>query len=186
MTQTAVSEPGATPTADPLEAFKKTWRYKIGLLLIIGGHVILLAAIVLPAVGIISAGMAAAGVVVGEVTALASIVFLGMQGFKAIKAKIFGAVKVEFEKPVGRFRHTIGIILLVLNLFTSFALGAFAWAAYGEAPDAVVWGMSFDAQASFYESVFLVGELAFPIAIVVLGADWWQRFRELFVWHPPT
>ncbi len=186
MTDAAASAQAATPASDELEAFKQTWRYKLGLLFIIGGHVILLASIVLPAVGLLPAAMAAVGVVVGEVVALASIVFLGKQGFKAIKAKIFGAVKVEFEKPVGRFRHTIGIILLLLNVFTAFTLAAFAWSAYGGAPDAAVWGMTFEAQASFYGTLFFVGEISFPIAIVVLGADWWGRFRDLFVWHAPA
>ena len=73
--------------------------------------VVLLAALVLPAMGLLSAARAAAGIVAGEVTALTSIVFLGKEGFMAIKARIFGAIRAEFERPVGRTRHTIGIIL---------------------------------------------------------------------------
>lgn len=185
MTQTA-SEQVAEQTLDTLEAFQKSWRYKLGLLLIIGGHVILLAAIVLPAVGLLSAAAAAAGVVAGEVISLSSIVFLGKQGFLAIKSKIFGAVKGEFEKPVGLVRHTVGIILLVLNFFTGLTLAVFAWASYSVAPAEIVWGMTLEQQATFYATLFLAGELAFPVAIVVLGADWWERFRDLFLWHAPA
>ena len=173
-----------SPSADRLDAFKQTWRYKFGLLLIIGGHGVLLASVVLPFLGLMSASAAAAGVVGGEILSLVSIVFLGKQGFLAIKAKVFGVVRAEFETPVGRVRHTIGIALLLVNLCTAVTLAIFAWASYEAAPGAIVWGMTLGQQVTFYATFFLVGELSFPVAIIVLGADWWQRFRDLFIWHP--
>ena len=94
--------------------------------------------------------------------------------------------RAGFEKPVGLVRHSVGIALLLANFFTSLTLSVFAWASYAVAPDEVVWGMSLDQQASFYTTLFVSGELAFPVGIVVLGADWWERFRGLFLWHPPA
>ena len=186
MTDSSVSVSEATRKQDPLEAFKKTWRYKFGLLLIIGGHVVLLASVVLPVLGMLSPAAAAAGVVTGEVISLTSIVFLGKQGFLAIKERIVGAIRAEFQRPVGRIRHTIGVVLLLLNVLTGFTLAVFAWASYDVVPGAIVWGMTVEQQATFYATFFFAGELAFPIAIMVLGADWWGRFRDLFIWHAPA
>lgn len=186
MTEADTATADTPQQADSLEAFKKSWRYKLGLLMIIGGHVIMFASMIMPAVGLLSGGMAAAGVVVGEVISLASIVFLGKQGFLAIKAKVVGAVKAEFARPIGRMRHTIGLILLLLNFGASCTLLVFAWTSYDAAPGSVVWGIPIEEQATFYVTLFFTGEGAFPIAIVVLGADWWERFRDLFVWQPPA
>ena len=101
------------------EGFTRTWRYKVGLFMIVGGHVILLIGLVLPFLGM-SAAISGAVILGGEVTALASIVFLGKEGFKAIKAKMFGAVKASYTAQVGRTRHFIGIILLCANALTTY------------------------------------------------------------------
>ena len=101
------------------EGFTRTWRYKVGMFLIIAGHVILLIGLVLPFLGM-GAAISGAVVLAGEVTALASIVFLGKEGFKAIKSKIFGAVKASYTAQVGHTRHYIGIILLCANILTIF------------------------------------------------------------------
>ena len=176
----------SSATATTKDNFENSWRYKIGLALIVGGHVILLGAIVLPAVGLLSAAMAATGVVVGEGVALISIAFLGKDGFLAIKNKIFGAVKAGLQKPVGRVRHTVGIVLLLTNFFVAATLALFAWFSYDAPPGGTVWGLSAEEQPNFYATLFLIGEFSFPIAIIILGGDWWQRFRELFIWHPPA
>ena len=79
------SVPDQTPSS-PAEDFTNTWRYKAGLTLIIVGNGILLLGIVMPALG---AGASTVGTMVigGEVISLASIAFLGKEGFKAIKNK---------------------------------------------------------------------------------------------------
>ena len=30
--------------------------------------------------------------------------------------------------------------------------------------------------------LFLVGEIGFLVAIYVLGGDWWEKFRNIFIW----
>ena len=167
------------------EGFTRSWRYKIGLALIIGGHVILLIGLVLPFLGM---GAAISGAVIlgGEVTALASIVFLGKEGFKAIKAKMVGAVKASYTAKVGRARHYMGIILLCANVLTTYAIAAYAWIVFARItpsnPFPKVLGLSFDQQDDMVQWLFLAGEISFLLAIYVLGADWWGRFRNIFVW----
>ena len=174
------------PTGALSTGFTRTWRYKVGMFLIVAGHVILLIGWVLPVLGM---GVAISGAVVlaGEVTALASIVFLGKEGFKAIKAKMVGAVKASYTAPVGRTRHFIGVILLCTNVLTTYAIAAYAWLVFdritAENPFPEVLGLSFAQQDDLVLWLFLAGEITFLLAIYVLGADWWGRFRRIFIWE---
>ena len=174
------------PSTEKLaEGFTHTWRYKVGLTLIAGGHLILLIGLVLPFLGM-GAAISGAVILAGEVTALASIAFLGKEGFKAIKAKMFGAVKASYTAPVGRTRHSIGIALLCANILTTYAFAAYAWLVFdritAENPFPEILGLSFHQQGDLVLWLFLMGEITFILAIYVLGADWWERFRNIFVW----
>ena len=168
------------------EGFTGTWRYKIGLFLIIGGHVILLTGLVLPILGM-SAAISGAVILGGELIALASIAFLGKEGFKAIKSKIFGAVQASYTVQVGRTRHYIGIILLCANFLTTYAIAAYAWVVFdsitAESPFPEILGLSLDQQDAMVLWLYLAGEISFLLAIYVLCADWWGKFRNIFVWN---
>ncbi len=165
--------------------FTRTWRYKVGLFMIIVGNLGILIALVLPFLGF-GAGTVGALVLGGEVVSLASIVFLGKEGFKAIKSKVFAFVKAGYAAPVGRVRHSIGIVLLCANALTTLTMAAYAWSAFDrttpESPMPVIWGLDFAQQGSMVFWLFLIGEVSFLIAIYVLGADWWGRFRDVIVW----
>ena len=170
----------------PGQDFTKTWRYKLGLFMIIVGNLGIVLGVVAGAVGL-GAAVVGAMVVGGEIVSLASIVFLGKEGFKAIKSKIFGAVKAGYTAPVGRTQHRIGITLLLTNVVTTYAMMIYAWDAFAVAtaagPTAAVWGLDVAQQGDLVFWLFLVGELSFLIAIYVLGADWWGKFRRIFVWE---
>ncbi len=166
--------------------FTRTWRYKVGLTMIIIGNLGILFALVMPALGA-GAGIVGALVVGGELVSLASIIFLGKKGFKAIKSKFFAFIKESYTKPVGRTRHYFGIVLLCANVLTYFILAFYAWESFGAAtsdgPQPIVWGLDLDQQGSLVAWLFLIGECSFLIAIYVLGADWWGKFRRIFVWE---
>ena len=169
------------------EDFTKTWRYKVGLFMIVVGNLGIVAAVLLGVVGL-PAAIVGAVVVGGEVLSLGSIVFLGKEGFKAIKSKIFGAVKAAYAGPVSRTRHRVGIALLLANVVTTYTMMIYAWDAFAAAaadgPTAAVWGLDIAQQGDLVFWLFLIGELSFLIAIYVLGADWWGKFRRIFVWEP--
>ena len=174
----------ATPAAE----FTRTWRYKVGLFLIIVGNLGIVAGVLLGFLGL-GAATVGAMVVGGEIVSLASIVFLGKEGFMAIKNKVVAFAGSTFTAPVGRTRHRIGIVLLLANVATTFLMMIYAWdsfeAAAAEGPAATVWGLDIEGQGSLVLWLFLIGELSFLIAIYVLGADWWGKFRRLFVWEAP-
>ena len=173
---------------EPAADFTRTWRYKIGLFLIIVGNVGILVGVLLGFVGV-GAATIGAMVVGGEIVSLASIVFLGMEGFKAIKAKVFAFVKAGYAAPVGKTRHYIGIALLLTNVVTTYLMMLYAWDAFAiaaaEGPAAAVWGLDIERQGSLVLWLFLIGEISFLVGIYVLGAEWWGRFRRIFVWEVP-
>lgn len=89
----------------PAEDFTRTCRYKVGLGMIIVGHGILLSGLLLPLLGV-GTSIVGAAVLGGEVVCLASIAFLGKEGFKAIKSKAFALVKAEYAARVGAGRRS--------------------------------------------------------------------------------
>ncbi len=168
--------------------YTRTWRYKVGLFMIIAGHLVLLLAFVLPFLGVSTAFVGAA-VMGGEAVSMASIVFLGKDGFKAIKSKIFGFVKGGYAASVGPVRHYIGIVVLCTNVLTTYILMLYAWTAFDvttpENPLPAIWGLDCAQQGTLVFWLFLIGESSFLVAIYVLGADWWGKFRRIFVWEAP-
>ena len=171
---------------DPNNDFTKTWRYKLGLFLIIGGHVVIGAGLALPFVGVSAAAVGAA-IVAGEAMSLSSIVFLGKNGFLAIKKKVFGFLKQGYTAPVGPTRHYLGLVLFFLNGLTLYIMMVYAWTSFEavtpEDPLPIVWGLDFAQQRKLVFGLFFTGEIGFLLSIYVLGADWWQRFRDLIVWQ---
>ena len=167
--------------------FTRSWRYKFGLLLIVVGHLMLLAAVVAPAIGLVRPALAGGIAVAGEIVSLCSIVFLGKSGFIAIKSRIFKFVKSGYEGPVSAARHAWGITLFIASFATNYVIAAYAWLSFRstteENPLPLILGMNLDEQAVFVFTLFLVGELTFLASIYVLGADWWERFRRIFVYH---
>ena len=168
--------------------FTKTWRYKVGLTMIIVGNLGILFAMVMPALGA-DAGTVGAMVVGGEIVSLASIVFLGKQGFKTIKAKFFTFIKSTYTGAVGPKRHYIGIGLFLTNIVTSYIVALYLWAVFGASSPIttppLVWSLNFFQQETLVLWLFFIGEISFLISFYVLGAEWWGRFRRIFVWYSP-
>ena len=191
-TQTAPDTGRNNATAENVAAtsdtdFTKSWRYKAGIFMFFGGQIALVVGLVLPVLGLASAGLTGLLVVGGELTTISSIVFLGKAGFLAIKKKLFGALKTGFEMPIGRTRHYLGIAILFVNMFTTYTTAIYAWAAFSAStPDAptapVVWGLDLEGQESLVMWLFIAGQACFLVAIYVLGGDWWERVRNLVIW----
>ena len=184
-----MNTPASETAEQPAEDFTKSWRYRVGLGLFTIGHLVLVLGMFAPLLGL-GGSVAGAMILGGEVVGLTSIAFLGKEGFKAIKAKLFGFLKAGFAAEVGRTRHAIGIVLLLANVVILYFMMAYAWTALelsaAEEPILEVWGMGVEEQASMVFWLFLIGELSFLSALYVLGADWWGRFRALFVWQQPA
>ena len=175
------NQSATTPAAD----FTKTWRYKLGFTMIVVGNLGILLGMVLSAFG---AGASTVGALVvgGEIVSLASIIFLGKAGFKAIKSKFVGAVKASYTKPVGKGRHYLGIALLWANMVATYILVVYGWTSF----DYLIAGnlqfefagLDLTEQKTLAFWIFFIGEISFLVGIYMLGAEWWGKFRRIFVW----
>jgi len=188
----ATSEKITTPEK-PEEGFAQTWRFKLGLGLFLLGNVVVVIVMLLSVFGLVSGdklALVGALVIGGELITLSSIIFLGKAGFLVLKKKIFGFVKSGYDTQVGPVRHYFGIALFFVCMVTTYLTVLYAWTAFGNAtvdqPMPTIWGLEFANQGKMITWLFLIGELSLLTSIYVLGADWWERFREVVIWKKPT
>jgi len=170
------------------EANSGGWRYRLGLLMFSVPFVLFFGApLVIPMLGF-SAGQSAAligGIIVGaEVIWFASIPLLGVQGFKRVKAKAFGFLKLPVGR-IGRTRHKIGVAVFLSGVIAQLGLSLAVLVAYlqlGNDSGASIAGLSFDEQAMIFAVTQLLSFACLVAGIYLLGADFMERIRRAFDW----
>jgi len=179
--------PGTPPLDEP-DQKPPTFRYRLGLGLFIVGNVLALVGMLMPAFGLAQGRMIGVIAVVlgaGEVISLSSIFFLGKEGFKELKSRLFAALK---RPPPGEAisakRHRAGCTILGIHVALGFAALVFPLAShYGVAAEGTfpaVLGLNRDQQLTWFVGLLVTGELLFFVGVYTLGEDWWGRFRALF------
>jgi hypothetical protein len=144
------------------------------------------APVVIPALGL-SAGQTATliGVilVVAEVIWFASIPLLGKEGFKAMKSKALGFLKLK-EGPIGRVRHKAGVTLLVSSFVIEFLLTLSMMIGHfkvgSEDPSARILGLTFQEQSRVYITIEIATMVGIVISVYMLGADFAERMKKVF------
>ncbi len=148
------------------------WRIKVAFTLFIVsiGWPVLLP--IFPLLGFSGTAIAAfSGVmlVMGEVLLVTAVAIAGKQGFAYIKAKVFGILKAYGPpKTVSRTRYIIGLVILMV-------------------PVLIGWGSPYFGEyiPGFQENMFtvsIVGDVMLVVALVVLGGDFWDKLRSLFIY----
>ncbi len=148
------------------------WRIKVAFTLFIVslGWPVLLP--IFPLLGYSGTAIAAfSGVmlVMGEVLLVTAVAIAGKQGFAYIKSKVFGIFKAYGPpKTVSRTRYTIGLVIFLV-------------------PVLLGWGAPYfgDYIPGFQENQFtiaLVGDVMLVVALGVLGGDFWDKLRSLFIY----
>ncbi len=104
-----------------------------------------------------------------EIFSVISIIILGKQGFNYIKQKIlFFLKKIVPSAEVSRRRYRFGLFLLLLHVI-------FAYLIY-YAPDIIV-GYTENRIA-----MNLVADFLFIITLFILGGEFWEKLRALFIY----
>jgi hypothetical protein len=107
-------------------------------------------------------------VVVAEIMLLVGAAIAGKDGFAFIKSRVFGLLK-SYGPPreVSRTRYRLGLVLFTIPL-------AFAWAGpyFGHLiPGFVEWPLAFA----------MTGDLMLLVSLMLLGGDFWDKLRSLFL-----
>jgi hypothetical protein len=178
-----------TPTDTPENSDQGGLKYQIGLwLFVLGNASTFGSAVVIPVLGLPLTWIPIA-IVVGEVVALGSIPIIGMQGFKALKNKMLSIFKmppVEELKPVSRWRHVLGLVLLIGSFIFQWAAAVFVIVGFSdttpEDPFPEVFGIPFEHQLETFVGLMVAAEVSILVGLLLLGGLWWERLRQLFVW----
>ncbi len=102
-----------------------------------------------------------------ELLALAAAAILGKEAFDLLRNKLLSALhKLAPRGSVGRTRYSIGLVLFVVNFLPSWVL------AYAPQllPDVA------------RISINVAADLLFVVSLFILGGDFWDKLRALFVY----
>ena len=160
------------PTASKADQPRAGWRFRLGLTILVVGW---LSPLLIPLVTrtslatewkTIISGLLAVGI--PEVFTVTAIAIMGKSGYNLIKERIFSFLKKHGPPDrVSLTRYRIGLVMFVLPVL-------FAWLGpYGAH------------HIPGYEShrfiVSLIGDLMLVASLFVLGGDFWDKVRALFI-----
>ena len=149
------------------------WRFKIGIIIFVVGFLSPLLIPVVAATGLPTTWKAAiSGVLavgIPEVFSLVGIAVVGKSGFKYLKQRIFAFLrKYGPSDVVSRTRYRIGLIMFLLPLL-------FGWLA-----------PYLSSLIPFFKThciaLGIIGDALFVVSLFVLGGDFWDKLRALFIY----
>lgn len=150
------------------------WRFKLGIVLFV-------LSIIIPVIGIpltvsflelsttMMTSLTGGMLLAGEVLGLLAVAVMGKPGYNYIKIRFFSFLK-QYAPPqrVGRSRYTIGLAMFCIPIL-------FGWVS--------VYTSNYI--PGFSENPLpyaIAGDLLFLASLVVLGGDFWDKIRALFVY----
>ena len=147
------------------------WRFKLGLAIFVLAFAIWLLVPLMAALnasGTFLAALSGAVFVGNKVLLLVVVAVMGKPGFVQLKRYVFGYVAMLAPAPeVSRLRHAVGLVMFGLPLLTTFL------EPYDDylAPALLTHGWQ----------VELLSDLIFVASFFVLGGNFWDKIRALFV-----
>ncbi len=162
------------------------WRFKTAMVLfvvsLLGMPILLPLFAVLGFSGTFMATFTGIGAVVSELLLVAGAAVAGKQGFAEIKRIVFQVFK-RYGPPqtVGKPRYIIGLVMFCVPLVFAFLspyLEHFQAAQF--LPEAL--GQHIPDRAETVFSFALAGDIMLIASLFVLGGDFWDKLRSLFVY----
>ena len=148
------------------------WRFRLGLIILVVGWLSPLCIPVITATELptrwktIISGLLAVGI--PEVFTVAAIAIMGKSGYNLIKERIFSFLKKHGPPDrVSLTRYRIGLVMFVLPVLFGW-LGPYGADLIPGYPD-----------HRFVVSV--IGDVMFVVSLFVLGGDFWDKVRALFI-----
>jgi hypothetical protein len=148
------------------------WRLKLGVALL--GLSIALPVLGVPLVAVMGLSATAVATVSGvmlvgaEVLGILAVAVMGKSGYAYIKNRVFGFLKQHGPPAeVSRTRYTIGLVMFAVPI-------VFGWLA----PYAADLIPGYLGNELTYA---IVGDLLLLVSLIVLGGDFWDKLRALFI-----
>ena len=153
----------------------KGWQYYLGVCFLVYSFVPMLSMAALPFLGLplAESGLfAVAYLATGEASFWIAAALLGKELIAVLKTRAFSLFKRSSAiNPVSRFRHRLGITMLLLSFLPYYVT--------------VIYLAAFEHQEAIIEILtwsMIGGELICYAGFFVLGGLFWERFKSLFSW----
>jgi hypothetical protein len=149
------------------------WRLKLGVTIFVLSILLPVAGIPLVATlglsGTITASVSGVLLVGAEVLGVLAVAVMGKPGYLYIKSRVFGLLR-RYGPPeeVSRARYNIGLVMFILPIL-------FGWSSIYAADYIPLFGENLLAYA-------IGGDLLLLASLFVLGGDFWDKIRALFVY----
>ena len=155
----------------------KDWRYYVGMTCLVLSLGLPLFGFAVP---FLDLHAAFAAILIGfltiggpEVMILLAVLFLGKETLSYYKQKIYTCLfKRRKYKPVSKFRYYFGLVIFFASP-TPLYLNA-----YGE--------HLLPADETFRHFILMGSDLAFVLSFFILGGNFWEKFKSLFIWNYPV
>ena len=149
------------------------WRLKLGVAIFVISILLPVAGIPLVAAlglsGTLTASVSGALLVGAEVLGVLAVAVMGKPGYLFIKSRVLGVLK-QYGPPkeVGRARYNIGLVMFVLPIL-------FGWVTLYLSE----WIPNLEDNVFAYA---IGGDLLLLASLFVLGGDFWDKIRALFIY----
>jgi hypothetical protein len=147
------------------------WRIKAAFAIFIASLVWPVVVPVMPLLGFSGKAIAAfsgAMLVIAELMIVAAVAIAGKQGFAYIKAKVFGVLKAYGPpQTVSRTRYIIGLVLFLIPVLLGWGGPYFGHYLPGFTEDTLTYAIA--------------GDVLLLVSLGVLGGDFWDKLRSLFI-----
>jgi hypothetical protein len=147
------------------------WRFKFGMVIFVLAFAIWLLMPLMAALRVSGSTLAALSGILfisNKVLLLAVVAVMGKPGFQQLKRHAFGYVTALAPAPnVGPLRHSLGLVMFSLPLFTTFI----------EPYDDYIW----PTLLTHSWQLELLSDVIFIASFFVLGGNFWDKIRALFV-----
>lgn len=145
---------------------KTAFYQRAGIALLIAAIVLPVSALLFPVFGLPSAASSTlvALLIAGipELLCLAAIALLGREGFSKFRKP---------RAPASKLRYYGGLLYCLLNGLPMIL--------YTYAPDWMPGG-------TMKYTILAIADIGFVCSVLLMGGEFWEKFRRLFVWDPPT
>lgn len=107
-----------------------------------------------------------------EVMIALAVIFLGKETLAYLKQKFFKLFKrTKPWKPVSKLRYYLGLVIFLGSIIPLY-LNAY-------------WTEVLPSDETTRHMVLMAGDLAFVCSFFILGGNFWDKFKSLFIWDKP-
>ena len=152
---------------------KKDWRFYAGMTAMVLAVVMPLCALVVPMLGLSTTQSALlAGVLLAggpEVLCILAVALLGKDTFRYFTHRIMTALRrAVIDQPASKARYYTGLVVIMLSWLPAYI--------YAYAPTLMPGG-----DARIY--VLAAMDLAFVVSVFLMGGEFWEKVRRIFVYE---